>query len=103
MNAYIYQAELLCEPCGNKVYLQLQGNLKNDPDYWNSDTFPQGPYPDGGGEADTPNHCGTCGLFLENPLTQDGYEYVHEIVDNHTKACECQVVDEWADFYAIPA
>ena len=40
-----------------------------------------GPLPDGGGEADTPQHCAHCGVFLENPLTQDGVKYVVEYID----------------------
>ncbi|KKL11925.1 hypothetical protein LCGC14_2540860, partial [marine sediment metagenome] len=36
------------------------------------------PYLDGGGEADTPQHCDHCSVFLENPLTGDGYAYVIE-------------------------
>lgn len=31
---------------------------------------------DGGGEADTPQHCANCGVPLENPLTSDGVHYV---------------------------
>lgn len=58
MDAYIYQAALICEGCASALQV-------ND-----------GPYADGGGEADCPNHCDQCGVFLENPLTSDGYDYV---------------------------
>ena len=43
-----------------------------------SDTYPQGPYAYGGGEADSPQHCDGCQTFLWNPLTSDGYLYVME-------------------------
>lgn len=33
---------------------------------------------DGGGEGDVPTNCAGCGVFLENPLTQDGVKYVLE-------------------------
>ena len=33
----------------------------------------------GGGESDTPQHCDDCDVFLENPLTDDGNEYVREL------------------------
>jgi hypothetical protein len=39
---------------------------------YDSDDLPKGPYADGGGEADTPQHCDDCRRFLENPLTGDG-------------------------------
>ena len=45
-----------------------------------SECTPIGPYANGGGESDAPEHCDTCGLFLENPLTSDGLEGVNEIV-----------------------
>ncbi len=47
-------------------------------DFDDSEQWPQGPYPDGGGEADCPQHCDCCGAFLENPLTDDGDSYVRE-------------------------
>ncbi len=49
-----------------------------DPDMCDSGEYPCGPYADGGGESDTPSHCGGCQEFLENPLTADGYQYVRE-------------------------
>ena len=87
MNAYVYRADLHCAPCGERImtYLEI--------DSGDSDDYPQGPYPNGGGEADTPQHCGTCGVFLENPLTDDGVEYVREASDG-------PVVELWREFYA---
>jgi hypothetical protein len=31
---------------------------------YDSDDLPKGPYAQGGGEADTPQHCEGCGQFL---------------------------------------
>lgn len=62
----------------------------SDESSYDSDEWPKGPYPDGGGEADTPQHCAGCHEFLENPLTSDGYEYVRE-----------NPRDEWDSFYEI--
>lgn len=72
--AYIYQAELLCACCAENVTRDLvrDGQVNTG----DSDDFPQGPFPDGGGEADCPQHCGVCEAFLENPLTPDGYDYL---------------------------
>src|SRR5437870_2158559 len=93
MNVYVYQAALLCEDCGVKARLELTAAAKApaDPDdegSYDSDDFPKGPYPGGGGEADSPQHCdsgtecvnalvcrhGTheLGAFLENDLTAEG-------------------------------
>ena len=58
---------------------------------WDSDAYPKGPYWSGDSYSDTPDHCGTCGLFLENPLTPDGYRY---IVWESINA-------EWDAFYGI--
>ena len=81
MKAYMYKADLHCEDCGKKLQeaLDFAGKRPADPDdehTYDSDDYPKGPYPDGGGDADSPHHCGTCGRFLENPLTRDGCEYV---------------------------
>ncbi len=75
MKAYIYRAGLLCEDCGlgTKKILRTMGYQSQD-----SNTDPQGPYPDGGGESDAPAHCDHCGVFLQNPLTADGEAYVRE-------------------------
>ena len=83
MDCYIYQAELVCEDCGKRIRhaLTIAGEAPTDPDEersYDSDKFPKGPYANGGGEADSPQCCGSCGVFLENPLTTDGEDYVRE-------------------------
>lgn len=81
MDAYIYQADLHCEDCIEKIKKNLKEpeNLENEYSY-DSDDYPKGPYPQGGGEANYPQHCDSCGLFLENPLTEDGEEYVKDAI-----------------------
>ena len=49
----------------------VSSNGFTDESDYDSDDLSKGPYPDDGGEADTPRHCDTCGVFLENPLTAD--------------------------------
>lgn len=81
MDAYLFQAALICEDCCNEF---KKRNVKpadvdeTDEGTYDSDQWPKGPYSDGGGEADCPQHCDHCGLFLENPLTPDGDAYVRE-------------------------
>ena len=109
MDAYIYQAALLCDGCGEKIVAELTraGKAPEDPEdehTYDSDDFPKGPYSDGGGESDSPQHCDQCNGFLENPLTTDGYNYVKEAVAEDLKAGRkgSVAVTEWAPFYDIP-
>jgi hypothetical protein len=99
MNAYIYKSALLCEDCG----LAATEERCSDPRPLNmddSEDFPQGPFSNGGGEADCPQHCDSCNLFLENPLTSDGNEYVREQIANSSLGSIALTV--WASFYALP-
>lgn len=74
MKAYVYAAALLCESCGEVAKIERREYAGCE----DSDHFPQGPYSEGGGEADSPQHCDSCGLFLENPLTPDGDKWLRE-------------------------
>jgi len=96
VNAYIYQAALLCEHCANAWREGLT-------DTGDSDDYPQGPYSEGGGEADSPQHCDTCGLFLENPLTAEGVGYVEEAMREALKSgrLQSEALIEWAPFYGL--
>ncbi len=93
MDAYIYNADINCEECASQIRVEL--GETDEGDYSNSDTYPQGPYNDGGGEADCPQHCGSCQLFLENPLTSDGANYVREACEEHLNP----ITRDWADYY----
>ena len=108
MNVYVYRADLLCEECGEAARLGLNAQGKSPADLddestFDSDDYPKGPYPDGGGEADTPQHCGKCGLFLMNSLTATGEESVTRSVqayrDGHGGTWE--VLKEWLEFYGV--
>jgi len=121
LKAYIGNAELLCEACGDKAqrevgeralrewaaaipipevdllaasvsdYMRkypktLAKALGFDPENeseYDSGDYPKGPIDSGGGEADSPQHCGHCGVFLDNPLTGDGDEYVAQAFFDH--------------------
>ncbi len=124
MDVYVYQAALWCKDCGRAIRkrLKAEGKAPEDPDdegSYDSGDYPKGPYPDGGGDADSPQYCGAgedcinadeawrggkmtkVGAFLENPLTEDGYEYVREAVERHRETGEGLVAEEWAEFYDI--
>lgn len=110
MDVYVFQAALYCEDCGQRLEDELAA--RGTEDTGDSDDFPQGPCPDGGGEADAPQHCdngpdcinaepgdgGAVGALLENPLTHEGQGYVEAAV---TERPGSVVVRRWADFYGI--
>lgn len=81
MNAFIYCADLFCPDCVAAIKRDLDSQgLKpedtRDECSFDSDDYPKGPFSNGGGESDSPAHCGACGVPLENDLTSDGVEYV---------------------------
>jgi hypothetical protein len=110
MDAYLYQAALLCADCAvitmNEIELlnMLGGSsspFRRTKPWTDSDSYPQGPYPDGGGEADTPQHCDACCIFLKNPLTTDGSRYLNEQLIEHARdgSGDADVLASWARYY----
>ena len=106
MNAYIYQAALYCERCGNEIRERLtaEGKAPANPDdeiTYDSDDFPKGPYPDGGGEADCPQHCDSCNCHLENPATADGANHIRQSVLDFLCSNDGaeDVIETWRAYY----
>jgi hypothetical protein len=115
MNAYIYDADVYCEECAEKIRRRIRWEghapaCEHDQTSYDSGEFPKGPFTDGGGESDCPQHCGNhehclnaitlsdgtkVGAFLENPLTTDGVRYVAEAIEESPS----EVTELWADFY----
>jgi hypothetical protein len=100
-DAYIYQAALLCSDCASitRQWIDVRGEGQPKVGFSqdDSDCYPNGPYGDGGGESDSPQHCDMCGTFLDNPLTPDGLEYVKEALQRGTGAPD--VLATWRDAY----
>lgn len=99
MLVYMFRAALLCEACGQQACVDTLAPIGRDSDNeytWDSDDYPKGPYGDGGGEADCPQHCDVCGVFLENPLTQEGVDYVRGAVNDKPLNA---VTREWLKHY----
>ncbi len=102
MDAYVYQAALLCEPCAETAKRATPLAVRYDYWYKESDNWPQGPYPDGGGESDSPAHCDHCLVFLRNPLTTDGTEYVRETLeDAGSLYAPDSTLSEWVAYYDL--
>jgi hypothetical protein len=98
MEAYIFQAALWCSACTEHVKATRERPAhvnESDPYSYDSDEWPKEAGDDGGGEADTPQHCDACGVFLRNPLTPEGCRYVAEAEGRG------KIVREWRDFYGI--
>ena len=96
MNAYIFNADIYCTDCANEMIDECrERGIDDDGD---SNTYPQGPFPNGGGEADCPQHCGSCHAFLENPLTGDGDDYVLSAIADDPD-CENAVIQQWRQWY----
>jgi len=98
MNVYIYQADLHCEKCAKRIgfVCHTESHRPKGTNLCDSECTPIGPYANGGGESDTPQHCGTCGVFLENDLTSDGEDYVRKAIKDGQGAC----IEEWREFYS---
>jgi hypothetical protein len=79
MNVYVYQAALICDRCAEAGEFRARLIAAGKTAEMDSDHWPHGPYSNGGGEADTPQHCDHCGEFLRNPLTPDGVLYVNTL------------------------
>lgn len=63
VNVYVYAADLYCFKCGEDIRARLNAEGKapedpNDERTYDSNDYPKGPYGDGGGESDSPAHCG---------------------------------------------
>ena len=101
MDAYIYRADIYCEDCAEQTVAAIRHDLVLHTNLIGSDNFPQGPFPNGGGEADIPQHCGSCGVFLENPLTEIGRNYAQLACDWNTSTKHTVALAIWADFYDI--
>lgn len=99
-NAYIFHAALWCGRC---IAAFKAENVKpahvdeSDESSYDSAEWPKGPYGEGGGEADCPQHCDGCGEFLENLLTPDGERYVVDAIRDGSGAED--VLQVWRSAY----
>jgi len=111
MRVFMYAAALLCEACGLAKMAELDAaglrpaGMDPENEYtWDSDAYPKGPYERGGGEADCPQSCDHCSVFLENPLTPHGVAYARDAISEWLpELAETHAgkgVAAWQEFYA---
>lgn len=91
--AYTYEADQHCEACAYKRFGRNdRGDITgtdtegNEVGAWFEDE-----------RFDYPAHCGDCGEFLENRLTDTGVAYLREML---TLPGEPAVLALWREFYA---
>ena len=117
--AYVYQADVWCDKCGEKIRAELtaEGKAPEDPD--NETSYDSGEFPKyfdaEWDSANSPQNCasGDCGgkywsepvkdfvtygTFLENPLTAEGYRYLKSMLDESGETLT-EPAAEWAKFY----
>ena len=103
--AYIYQADIFCDACGESICRQLteEGKAPEDPDderTYDSDDYPKHASDDD--ETDCPQHCGgleecinaeelpdgsKIGCLIGTNLTSDGLEYLKEALRGERGLC----------------
>lgn len=95
---YMYNADLYCDDCGAKLVEDC--DARGDEDTGDSDDYPQ-EVSHLSDEADSPTHCGTCGTFLENDLTDEGRDYVLEVCVEAYRAgnLESVALTIWLPYY----
>lgn len=110
--AAIYQADIYCNECVEEIKKNLctTGTVEkledvgvdlNDETTYDSDDYPK--YYNPHEESDCPQHCADCKEFLENSLTNDGFDYVRNAIENdlyngNFDSIACTV---WAGFYGF--
>jgi len=108
MYAYMYNAGLLCEECGESKQKELKGTGAESSG--ESDVYPQGPYPHWAVLCDKPQHCDNCEKFLQNPLTSEGDDYVRKSYSEAREGLKTKriepgaswslgVTQQWANYY----
>jgi hypothetical protein len=111
--AYIYQADVWCDACGDHIKADLEREKKAPEDTEDESSFDSDEYPkhydaeneeSDGPENCSDGHCGgfangsSYGTFLENQLTQEGYRYLKGMLDGHGATLP-EFAKEWAEFY----
>lgn len=94
MQTYAYRAAFYCAACASDLKVDLHNEGKEPPPKSaaraDSECWPQAE--SGSGEADTPNHCDKCKVWLENPLTSVGRKRLATtLIDAFDK---CEITDE---------
>ena len=112
---YMFEADWYCPDCAYAMQRDMRPHIDPDilqavedigaygpPIDWASEHWPM-PVPRGAGESDSPDHCGSCRLFLGRSLTADGIAYVRESAraELDRDGVIGEVVQGWLDYYEV--
>lgn len=100
MDIFIFKGDIICEDCAKYIEDMIRKYAPENVGHNSTTKWPQGPFPNGGGEADCPQHCSECHMFLENPLTDEGYRYVRERLAL-LGSMGSKIRTQWRKFYDI--
>lgn len=93
MIAYSFDADIFCEDCTRMAFKNVDRNNQVDregnPIHCIPDTADM--------ECDSPQHCGNCGDFLENALTECGDNDVKDAASDELSA---KIPQAWKDYYS---
>ena len=99
IDAWAYSAALHCPSCARSAY----GDKLDDGTARDSEGNTPSPVFSDSSEADTPQHCDSCGEFLENSLTNDGVDYVVSALVRHEtsngKDGNAETLKLWSAYY----
>lgn len=110
MTGSIYCADVFCGDCTDEIEKACREDgtvarmIADGADPSDSATYDSHEYPkrcDVECESDSPSHCGSCGVFLENDLTTAGDDYVKETVrDDFASGHDDSIaITIWMPFY----
>ena len=106
--SYAFNADIYCDDCAEKIKEDIRAEGKEPENSSDERSFDSDDWPKWGNddaEADCPQHCGSCGCFLENPLTPEGESYVKDAIVEHLRTGQGnrEILDLWADYYDVSA
>lgn len=94
---YAFNADMYCDDCGHDLCDIHSRNRESE----DTDEYPQY-VDDSENESDYPQHCAQCETFLENPLTDVGYDYVVDATVEAIRTMRISdALEEWIPFYDI--
>jgi hypothetical protein len=95
MIVFYFRGDVYCQPCGLQYVDEC--DRRGVEDNRDTDTYPQQAL--NNEEADTPQHCADCDEFLENPLTDEGRQYVTDKI--RERRGRKSILRLWKEFYEI--
>ena len=95
VESYVFDANIYCGECAEAMGMLKPGAFDVD------GNEPSPILTENQATADSPQHCGDCHVFLENPLTDHGVDYVIQALQDYgDERGDQETLSTWATFYA---